>query len=296
MGYQCSPDAAVHELWQDPKMVELPRVIRRHQGVEAYNLVPDPCHERRPRSNRVARDAEVLPPRFDRGGRIAPIRFRLERKGGKSFCFVLLRWADVHLAILRFGLFIHEDYCDSGRSRATSARYSDTLLAARGLAMTRSVFSRSHFYSLTLSNIPIAGLSPKRSARTLSSTTPRRNQRAPFQTAHRLRHRSSFLPAGQDRSFALSSNRGNAYRRIRWSPFSNVPLKSLLDGVQDRSVGQPCRNRPLVIAQKKTARIFILLGNPEGKLRPWFGTCGDQLIVRNPVKAHIAPHCAAARF
>jgi len=56
---------------------------------------------------------------------------------------------------------MHEDYCDSGRSRATSARYSDTLLAARGLAMTRSVFSRSHFYSLTLSNIPIAGPLPK---------------------------------------------------------------------------------------------------------------------------------------
>jgi len=94
VSHQCSPDAAIHELWQDPKMVELPRVIRRHQGVEAYYLVPDPCHERRPRSNRVARDAEVLPPRFDRGGRIAPIRFRLERKGGKSFCFVPLRWAD----------------------------------------------------------------------------------------------------------------------------------------------------------------------------------------------------------
>src|SRR5205814_2866479 len=118
-------------------------------------------HERRPRSNRLSLDAESLSPRFDRGGRIAPIRCRLERKGAKSFCFVLLRCADVHLATLRFGLFIHKDYCDSGRSRATSARYSDTLLAARGLAMTRSVFSRSHFYSLTLSNIPIAGPPPK---------------------------------------------------------------------------------------------------------------------------------------
>jgi hypothetical protein len=95
VSHQCSPDTAVHELWQDPKMVELAGVIRRHQGVEAGDLISDLCHEGRPRGNRVARDAEFPPPRFDRVGRVAPIRFCLEREGGKSFCFVLLRWTDV---------------------------------------------------------------------------------------------------------------------------------------------------------------------------------------------------------
>src|SRR5882672_3383842 len=35
---------------------------------------------------------------------------------------------------------------------------------------------------------------------------------AVIETAHRLRHRSSFLPAGQDRSFAFSRNWDNTYR------------------------------------------------------------------------------------
>src|SRR5882762_2321537 len=98
MSHQCSPDTAVHELRQDPKMVELPRLSRRHQGVEAGNLVSDRCDEGRPRGNGVARDAEVLPPQFDCVGRVAPIRLCLERESGKSFCFVFLRSADVHFA------------------------------------------------------------------------------------------------------------------------------------------------------------------------------------------------------
>src|SRR6266568_4965794 len=85
VSHQCAPDSAVHELWQDPKMVELPRVIRRHQGVEAGNLISDRRHEGRPRGNCVARDAEFPLPRFDRVGRVAPIRFRLERERRKDF-------------------------------------------------------------------------------------------------------------------------------------------------------------------------------------------------------------------
>src|SRR6267143_5596992 len=82
-------------------MVELPGLSRRHQGVEAGNLISEHCYERGPRGNGVARNAEVLPPRFDRVGRVAPIRLCLEREGGKSLCFVFLRWADVHLATFR---------------------------------------------------------------------------------------------------------------------------------------------------------------------------------------------------
>src|SRR6267154_911715 len=98
VNHQCSPDASVHELWQDPKMVELPRMSRGHQGVEPGDLISDRCHEGRPRGTVVARDAEVLRPRFDRIGRVAPIRLCLERESGMGFCFVFLRWADVHFA------------------------------------------------------------------------------------------------------------------------------------------------------------------------------------------------------
>src|SRR5437879_12589056 len=55
VSHQCSPDTVVHELWQDPKMVELPGVIRRHQGEETGNLISDRSHEGGPGGNRLTR-------------------------------------------------------------------------------------------------------------------------------------------------------------------------------------------------------------------------------------------------
>src|SRR5713101_7583349 len=79
-------------------MIEPPGVMRRRQGIEAGDLISDQYHEGRSRDDGLGRDGELLLPRFDRVGRVAPIRFRLERKGGKSFGFVALRWTDVHLS------------------------------------------------------------------------------------------------------------------------------------------------------------------------------------------------------
>jgi len=113
VAHQCRPDyRGSMNCGKTQRWSSFPGVIRRRQGVRkpAISFSRLTAHEGRQSGNCLARDAEVLPPRLDRVGRVNPNALSpLKAQARKGLLLRALALGRM-VSILGLGLFMHEDH------------------------------------------------------------------------------------------------------------------------------------------------------------------------------------------